>query len=113
MAFKMLSAVTTTGASNIVYLAEPSESHTVSASFTSGTAVVIALEGSLEGRESASPEWFALATHTFSADEITAKQAMFHVASKPVKAVRLNLTTFTTAGGNLTARYQSDNLGGV
>lgn len=110
MAFKLLDAATVAGASAIVYLPhiQTIEMHTVTASFTSGTAVVIALEGTLDNRgvANADKKWAALATHTFSADEITAKFAEFHIASKGVLAVRLNLTTFTTAGGTLTAKYQ-------
>lgn len=110
MAFKMLDAATTTGTSAIVYLPYhlTVNEHTVTASFTSGTAVTIAIEGTLDNRgvADADKKWAALATHVFDADEITAKFAEFHIANKGVLAVRLNLTTFTTAGGTLTAKYQ-------
>lgn len=106
MAFKMLDAVTAAATSGIVYLDKPYSKHTVEVSFTSGSAVVIALEGTLGDRGNTSPIWEALKTYTFTADDITAKQRTFVVVDIPVNAVRLNLTTFTTAGGTLTARYE-------
>ena len=65
------------------------------------TAVVIDLEGSIDGGTT----FFQLARHTFTAGELTAKQAMIHVVEKGVLAVRANLITFTrSAAETLTAK---------
>jgi len=47
---------------------------------------------------SATPDFFDLASHTFSAAEITAQKAMFHVTTKPVKFARVYLSTLTGTG---------------
>jgi hypothetical protein len=47
------------------------------------TAVTVDLEGSLDDTT-----WVQLARHAFSAGEISAEAAMFHVIDKPVKYVR-------------------------
>jgi hypothetical protein len=54
------------------------------------TAVTVDLEGSLDDTT-----WFQLARHAFSAAEITAESAMFHVVDKPVRYVRANLIALT------------------
>ena len=106
MAHKLLDAVGVSGASAAVILSEIVGAHTVQImTTTAATAVVIDLEGSLSNRGTASPTWFALASYTFTAADLAAKKAMFHVADKPVKQVRLNLTTYTPASGTLTALY--------
>jgi alkylated DNA repair dioxygenase AlkB len=66
------------------------------------TSVTLDLEGSLDDSN-----WFTLASHVFTAGEITAEQAMFHVADKPVTFARLNLSTL--GGGTdptVTAWYE-------
>jgi len=47
---------------------------------------------------SATPEFHDLNTHAFTAAEITAHRAMFHVADKSVKYVRLYLAALTGTG---------------
>lgn len=47
---------------------------------------------------SATPEFYDMSTHAFSAAEITAHRAMFHVADKSVKYVRLYLAALTGTG---------------
>jgi len=63
-------------------------------STAASTAIVIDLEGSIDGGTT----FFQLARHTFTAGELTAKQAMFHVINKGELAVRANLITFTRSG---------------
>ena len=57
------------------------------------TALTVAIEGSLDGTK-----WFALATHTLTAGELSAGQAMFHITNKYVRFVRANITTLTETG---------------
>ncbi len=65
------------------------------------TAVVIDWEGSIDGGTT----FHQLATKTFSAGELTAKKALFHVVQKGVTNVRANLITFTrSAAETLTAK---------
>ena len=91
MAFKFLDAATATGASNDMPVRKIIKDHTVYASITGApTAVTVDLEGSLDGTN-----WVQLATHPFTAGELTATQAMFHVIDKPVRFVRVNLTALT------------------
>jgi len=79
--------------------------HTVQATFTGGpSAVVIDLEGSLDGST-----WYQLAEHTASSAELSDGALMFHVVSKFIRHVRLNLVTFT-GGTNLTAIYDAENI---
>ena len=103
MAFKFLDAATSTGASNSIPVRKIMQDHTVQATITGApSAVTVDLEGSLDG-----DNWFQLGTHPFTAGELTAAQAMFHVVEKPVRYVRLNLTTLT--GGTsptVTALYE-------
>jgi len=47
---------------------------------------------------SATPDFFDIASHTFTAEEITAQKAMFHVTAKSVKSVRVYLSTLTGTG---------------
>lgn len=87
----LLRAATATGAGSEHSLNKLYETHTVQANITGApTAVTVALEGSLDG-----VLWFTLASHTFSAAELTATGAMFHVVQKPVTKVRANVTTLT------------------
>lgn len=101
----LLDNVTATGASDRL-LTTSSSRHTVQAIMGGtvvATAVTIQLQGSLNG-----DNWFELAEQAFTAAEITAGQAMFHVINKVVIWVRLDLTTLT--GGTaptITATYLS------
>jgi hypothetical protein len=89
MSFKMLDAVTTTGASQSVPIRKIGVKHTVQATTTGNpTAVTVDLEGSLDNIT-----WFQIATSPFTAGEITAQGSMFHVIDTPVRYVRVNLTT--------------------
>lgn len=97
MAQTLLDAATATGKGSPHTLSEVPSSHTVVASMGGtvvATAVTIALEGSLVGGVT-DKDWFTLASHAFTAAEITAESAMFHVADKPVKYVRANLETLS------------------
>lgn len=105
MAHLLLNAVTTTGASNGLHLAEVTKDHTVDIDWLDPTnnitALVVALEGSNSNRgvSDAAAKWAQLASHTATAGEITAEELMFHVLSKDVKRVRLNITTLTGGAG--------------
>ena len=113
MKVKLLDAATAAGASNSVVLNAPVSNHTVECTYVDAnasiSAVTIKLQGSLDDRgvTDGNANWYDLATHTFSAAEITAKKAMFHVTDKPVTRVRLNLSTLTGegAGDTVTAYY--------
>lgn len=81
-------------------LMTPSGMMTIEASFAEGTAttctaLTIDLEGSVTRNN-----FFALASHTFTSAERTAKCAMFHLADKPVEYVRANITNLTKTGAN-------------
>lgn len=58
------------------------------------TACTVDLEASITNIN-----YFALASHTLTATEITAKAAMFHVVDKPAKLIRSNIKTLTVEGG--------------
>ena len=93
MANQLFNDVLVTGASRSMPVSPAKSQHTVQATMGGtvvATAVTIALEGSLDGSS-----WFALGTHAFSSAEISAEQAMFHVADKSVPYIRLNLTALT------------------
>jgi hypothetical protein len=68
---------------------------------SSVSAVTVDLEGSISGENisDADAKWFQLATHVLTGAELTAKQAMFHVANKAVKRVRANITVLTGEDG--------------
>lgn len=103
MAFKFLDAVTSTGTSASAVFNKIVKDHTVQATITgTPTAVTVDLEGSLDN-----VTFFQLATHAFTAGELTAAGAMFHVTDKAVRFIRLNLTALT--GGTaptVTALYE-------
>jgi hypothetical protein len=93
MAAILLNAATATGAGNSVRMDRKPAKHTIAVTMGGtvvATAVTVAAEGSLDDST-----WFALASHAFTAGEITAEQAMFHLANMPVKYIRANLTTLT------------------
>lgn len=91
MAYQLLTAATATGASSTQIVRRIVRDHTVQATITgSPTAVTVDLEGSLDGNT-----FFTLATHPFTAGELTAEGAMFHVTDKAVGRVRINLITLT------------------
>ena len=93
MAHTLLDAATATGAGSTQKTYSIPSAHTVAATMGGtvvATAVTVALEGSLDDST-----WFTLASHVFTAAEITAEAAMFHIADKPVKFVRANLETLT------------------
>ena len=93
MAHTLLNAATATGAGSAQKTFAIPEKHTVQATMGGtvvATAVTVDLEGSLDGTT-----FFTLASHAFSAAEITAEAAMFHITDKPVKYVQANLTTLT------------------
>lgn len=118
MAHKLLNAVTATGPGSSIFLQEKQEDHTVQIEYidanASISALVVNLEGSLDGRDipDASAQWFVLDTYTFDAAALLVKKGMFHTLSKLVTRVRLNLVTATGigAGDSVSAKYQ---IGGV
>ena len=52
----------------------------------------------------ATPQFYDLTSHTFSAGEITAQRAMFHQTDKTVRYIRANLSVLTGTG-EVTVRY--------
>lgn len=106
MAVLLLNAATATGAGSVHIVRPRPSKHTVAATMGGtvvATAVTVDLEGSLDNST-----WFSLDSHPFTAAEITAEAAMFHVVSRPVRYVRLNLVTLT--GGTaptVTGKYES------
>jgi hypothetical protein len=97
---KMIEGQTATGLSPAHRLVVPSGTMTLEASFTEGTAtsctaLTIELLGSVTGTN-----YFALASHTFTSAERSAKCAMFHVVDKPVIFIQTNITALTKTGGS-------------
>ena len=93
MAVTLLDAATATGAGNSRRMNKKPSSHTIQATMGGAvvaTAVTIDFEGSLDNTT-----WFQLDQHAFSAGEITAEGALYHIVDIPVKYVRANLTTLT------------------
>jgi hypothetical protein len=93
MAKVLLAAATATGAGGSVRMNRKPTAHTIQATMGGtvvATAVTVDIEGSLDDST-----WFQLVSHAFSAGEITAEGAMFHLADMPVKYLRANLTTLT------------------
>jgi len=106
----MLNGVEATGASASVKTSKVKD-HTIAAWFTNSgggvTALTVDLEGSLDNTN-----WFQLDTHVFSAGELTAQKAMFHIVNKPVNYVRLNITTLTETGTTAVfAQYEGYMIG--
>ena len=105
MAHLLLNAATATGAGSSIKVSQIPSEHTVQATMGGtvvATAVTVDLEGSLDGTT-----WAALASHPFTAGEISAEAAIFHIVDKPVRYVRANLTTLT--GGTdptVTVKYE-------
>lgn len=106
MAVKLLNAATATGASTTHVVRMKPRNHTVQFTITGApTAVTMDLEGSLDDTT-----WISLASHIMTAAELTATAAMFHVVDKPVRYVRLNLTTLTAGTApTVTALYEGEN----
>ena len=62
---------------------------TIQVGDTGLTSGILFIEGSLDG-----VLWFSLAEHTFTAAEIAANEAMFHIVNKPTNHIRANLTAY-------------------
>lgn len=91
MAVRLLDAASSTGVSTAWYLSSGANEHTVQCMATgSPTSVVVELEGSLDNGT-----WYQLAEHLWSNSELSNQAAMFHVSSKLVGYVRINLTTMS------------------
>lgn len=106
MAVKLLNAVAATGAGTTHAVRMKPRNHTVQFTITGApTAVTLDLEGSLDDST-----WISLASHIMTAAELIATAAMFHVVDKPVRYVRLNLTTLTAGTTpTVTALYEGEN----
>lgn len=74
--------------------------HTVQAILDSVTSFTLVLEGSIDGTN-----WFDLATHIATNDELTDGKLMFHIVNKPVAKIRARIDVFT--GTSATIGYQS------
>lgn len=108
-ALTFLDAATATGESSIKALPFLVSAHSVQATITGApTAVTVDLEGSLDGET-----FFVLATHPFTAGELTAAAALFHVIERPVNFVRVNLLTLTAGTApTVTVKYDGDSIPG-
>jgi len=96
----IVSAASTSGAKKIFQLEHASEIHSIQVTFTGSiTALVISIEGSLDGTN-----FVSLASHTLTAAEISAKLSLFHIVNKLVSYVRGNITTLTGTG-TVTVEY--------
>jgi len=107
-----ITSLETSNAVRVTGYGGPVENHTVEAKVTdadaSVTALSISLLGSLDGSN-----FYTLDTHSFSAGELSALGAMFHVVNKPVKYVKVQVASHTgaAAGDTVTIRYEPK-LGG-
>ena len=91
MAALLLDAAAATGAGSAWAIRMGVKDHTVQCIATGApTAVTTELEGSLNGIT-----WYQLAAHKWTNGEIDDGEAMFHVTSKYVTSVRINLTILT------------------
>lgn len=106
MAVRLLDAVPSTGVSSDWPTRMGVLEHTIQGMLTgSPSSVVIDLDGSLDG-----DTYYQLASHTVTAQELATDSFMFHVTSKLVRYVRLNLVTLS--GGTsptVTAIYDGYN----
>lgn len=92
MSMKLLAAATATGAGLSVALRKGVQEHTVQAVITgSPTAVTVSLESSLDN----GVNWNVIGTYAFTAGDLSAGSAMYHVVNKPSELVRMNLTVLT------------------
>lgn len=99
----LLNAVTSTGAGSST-LVKGLRDHSCHYSFTNTTGAVSAVSIDLEGSMDNS-DWFVIDSHTFTAQEITDKEAIIK-ADLTVKYVRANLVTCTSSGTyTFTAKY--------
>lgn len=91
-----LVAVDTTGAGKTLEVRYVPDVHILECHYTDAnasiSALVVDLEGSLD-----KTYWYQLSQHTFTAGELTAKQAAFFTINAPVRYVRGNITTLTGA----------------
>lgn len=99
----LLDGVDATGASKQWYFGvdQSAIQHTVSCYYTDAnasiSALVITIEGSIDLNtvDASGAHWFTIATHTFTAGELTAKQAMFFLTTANLTRIRVNITTLT------------------
>lgn len=91
MAFKLLNSVTLIGESNSIPFRKITKGHTIQIDITGApTAITVDLEGSLNNTT-----WAVLITSPMSAAELTAAVSLSHIEDKPVRYIRVNLTTLT------------------
>ena len=103
-------AATTTGAGEIIP-APPGSNHCIHVVYTwataQPTALAVELLGSLDG-----VNFVVLGTVTFNGAELTAKQAMLFVTGSPMRYVKSNVKTLTTAGtASINVYYEQDTYG--
>lgn len=73
--------------------------HTIQVNFTNTGGSVTALTVDLEGNLTGDNNYFAqYGTHAFTAGELTAKSAVFHVTNRPAGWIRSNITILTATG---------------
>lgn len=86
-----------TGSETTTQKRAEAKDHTVFCNYTnvggSATAVIVNVDGSIDN-----DNFVQVATHTFTAGELTARKAMFHVLEKPISAVLGNISSITDTG---------------
>jgi hypothetical protein len=104
MAVKLLTLATSVGVGPSWRIRAGALEHTVQCTATGNpTSVITELEGSLDG-----DIWYQLAAHSWSSSEIAAQAAMFHVSTKLVTHVRINLTTLVGGSSpSITCLYEA------
>lgn len=113
MAVRLHNATTSTeiqvsGISEHSWKVTNAEKHTVQVNFIENngniTALTVDLEGSLD-----KVLFFTLGSEAFTAEQIIAKSAMFHIVNRSVRHVRINISAITDTGdgsSTVTVLYQ-------
>lgn len=93
---------TTTGTGDILFTGRTLKDHTVEITWTgaSPTAMTVILKGSIEGGT-----MFDIATYALVAGDLTAKKAMFHVASKPLDYAQIDISVLTGGSPSIQGFY--------
>lgn len=84
-------------------LARTSKDHTFTAHFDTGSLTVCTVNilGSIDNQN-----YFIIGSHDFSAAELTAKRAMFHILDKPINFLKAEATVITGTG-KVTVRHEA------
>lgn len=94
---------TSAGTGDILFLGRIYEDHTVEINWTGTdpTAMTVVLMG----RISENGSMIDIATYALTAGDLSAKKAMFHVASKPLRDVQLDIRVLTGGAASIQGFY--------